>query len=72
MSSIDRNSAAEKAGLKESDRIVRFGGQPILSWADVQWVLYMAKESDTIKVDIDRDGTTVEATLSLTPGWRGK
>lgn len=71
VSSIDRNSPAEKAGIKEGDRIVRFGGQPILSWADVQWVLYQAKESDSIKVDLDRGGSPVEAMLTLVPGWRG-
>ena len=72
VSSIDRNSPAEKAGLKEGDRIVRFGGQPILSWADVQWVLYMAKDTDAIKVEVDRGGTPVEATVTLAPGWRGR
>jgi hypothetical protein len=72
VSSIDRNSPAEKAGLKEGDRILRFGGQPILSWADVQWVLYRAGERDSIKVELDRGGTPVEATLTLAPGWRGK
>jgi hypothetical protein len=71
VSSIDRNSPAEKAGLKEGDRIVRFGGQPILSWADVQWVLYRAGETDSIKVELDRGGTPAEATLTLSPGWRG-
>jgi hypothetical protein len=72
VSSIDRNSPAERAGLKEGDRIVRFGGQPILSWADVQWVLYRAKETDALKLEIDRGGAPVEATLSLSPGWRGR
>jgi len=71
VSSIDRNSPAEKAGIQEGDRIRRFGGQPILSWADVQWVLYQAKETDSIKVDLDRAGSPVEATLILAPGWRG-
>jgi len=72
VSSIDRNSPAEKAGLKEGDRIVRLGGQPILSWADVQWVLYRAGESDSIKVELERGGAPAEATLTLTPGWRGR
>jgi pyruvate-formate lyase-activating enzyme len=70
VSSIDRNSPAEKAGIKEGDRVVRFGGQPILSWADVQWVLYQAKEADSIKVDLDRAGSPIEATLTLPAGWR--
>ncbi|MBV8880417.1 MAG: PDZ domain-containing protein [Planctomycetaceae bacterium] len=72
VSSIDRSSPAEKAGLREGDRIVRFGGQPILSWADVQWVLYLAKDGDPIRVDIDRAGAPVEALLTLPAGWRGR
>ncbi|HEV3029662.1 MAG TPA: PDZ domain-containing protein [Planctomycetota bacterium] len=72
VSIIDRNSPAEKAGIREGDRIVRFGSQPILSWADVQWVLYLSKEADAIRVELDRAGTPVEATLTLPPGWRGR
>jgi serine protease Do len=70
VSSVDRNSPAEKAGLREGDRIVRFGGQPILSWADVQWVLYLANDGDAIKVELDRGGMPAEATLTLPAGWR--
>jgi serine protease Do len=70
VSSVDRNSPAEKAGLREGDRIVRFGGQPILSWADVQWVLYLANDGDTIQMELDRGGMPVEATLTLPAGWR--
>jgi hypothetical protein len=72
VSSVDRGSPAERAGLKEGDRIVRFGGQPVLSWADVQWVLYRAGESDSLKVEVDRGGAPAQATLTLSPGWRGQ
>ena len=67
---VDRHSAAEKAGLKVGDRILRFGGQPVVSWADVQWVLYSAVDSDPLKVEVDRGGERIEATLVLPPGWR--
>ena len=72
VSSIDRNSAAEKAGIREGDRIVRFGGQPILSWADVQWVLYLSQDGEAIRIELDRDGTRVPAILTLPAGWRGR
>jgi len=72
VSSVDRSSPAEKAGLREGDRILRFGGQPILSWADLQWVLYLANDGDAIKVELDRGGTPAEATLTLPAGWRGR
>jgi hypothetical protein len=67
---IDKNSPAEKAGIREGDRILRFGGQPVISWADVQWVLYTCVDSDPVKVELDRGGKTVEAMLVLPPGWR--
>jgi serine protease Do len=67
---VDRHSPAEKAGLKVGDRILRFGGQPILSWADVQWVLYTAVDSDPLKVEVDRSGQRIEASLILPAGWR--
>lgn len=69
---IDRLSPAEKAGILPGDRIVRFGGQPILSWADVQWVLYTAVDPNPIAVELDRGGRKVEATLVLPPGWRSR
>ncbi len=67
---IDRHSPAEKAGLKEGDRILRFGGQPVLSWADVQWVLYTADDARPVAVEVDRAGKKVEASLVLPAGWR--
>ncbi len=70
VSSVDRNSPAEKAGLREGDRILRFGGQTILSWADLQWVLYLASDGDAIQVELDRGGRPAEATLTLPAGWR--
>lgn len=71
VSSVDRNSPAEKAGVREGDRIVRFGGQPVLPWADVQWVLYRAEDGDAIRVELDRGGAPVSVSLTLAPGWRG-
>jgi serine protease Do len=69
---VDRLSPAEKAGIQVGDRIVRFGGQPMVSWADVQWVLYMAADGSAIPVELDRAGKTVEARLVLPSGWRSR
>src|SRR5439155_17140266 len=69
---VDRFSPAEKADIRVGDRIVRFGGQRVLSWADVQWVLYTSVDPNPIKVEVDRGGSLVEATLVLPPGWRSR
>lgn len=67
---IDRHSPAEKAGIQVGDRIVRFGGQPVISWADVQWVLHTAADAIPIPVELDRSGKRIDASLVLPPGWR--
>lgn len=69
---IDKNSPAEKAGIQEGDRIVRFGGQPVVSWADVQWVLWIADDAAPVKVELDRAGKTVETQILLPAGWRSR
>ncbi len=46
-------------------------GQPLLSMADLQWVLHSTSaESGELKAIVDRDGTQIELTVSLPPGWR--
>ena len=65
---VDKKSPAESAGFLEGDRLVRFGGQPMLSGADVQWVLYTSE--GPIKAEIERGGKPLDLTLVLPPGWR--
>ena len=69
---VDPGSPAEKGGFKPGDSITKFGGQPILSIADVQWVLQIAKEPATIEAEVDRGGKPAKATLALEAGWRRK
>ena len=47
-------------------------GQPILSIADVQWVLHHAGESDKIPVTYKRDSETSSTALDLPTGWRAQ
>lgn len=61
---------ADKAGLKAGDRILRLGGQPILSVADARWALWSAEDIATIKIEIDRGGAKSEIALTLPAGWR--
>ena len=68
--SVAAGSPAEKGGFKAGDAIRRLGGQPVLSVADVQWVLQTAKEPCTIDAEVDRDGKTAKASLVLGEGWR--
>ncbi len=67
---VEASSAAERAGFKPADRILRLEGQPILSTADVQWVLHQAKDAGAVKAEVDRGGRKVPLTLDLPAGWR--
>lgn len=78
---VEKGSLAEKAGFKPGDNIEFFAGQPIISIADVQWVLHNAGESGEIKAQVRRSGGTTSTssvtstqtkalTLSLPQNWR--
>lgn len=64
------DSAAAKASLRVGDRIVRLSGQPILSIADVQWVLYAAEDSADLAAEVDRGGERLKTTIKLRGLWR--
>ena len=62
---IVKNGTADKAGLKQNDRILSFDGEQIQSTSDVKNVLKKHKIGDTIKMVVERDSKkiTVEITL---------
>lgn len=68
--SVARGSAAAQAGIQPADEIVRLAGQPIISLADVQWVLEHAKAGSTLKAEVKRAGQVRSLSLPLTAGWR--
>lgn len=68
---VEKDSPAEAAGFKVGDQIKSLGGDPLLSIADVQWVLHRAKpEGDILKAEVIRDGAAVELKFALPKGWR--
>src|SRR5262249_22228394 len=68
---VEPKSIAEESGFKKGDVIVKLGGQPLLSIADVQWVLHKAPaEATTIKAEVRRGEATETLTLTLPKGWR--
>jgi hypothetical protein len=70
---VESGSPAEKAGFANGDVIKSLSGQPLLSLADVQWVLHHVPPSGgQVKASVDRGGQRKELTLSLAKGWRTK
>jgi regulator of sigma E protease len=57
-------SAADEAGIKPGDRIVRVDGSSIESFMDLQSIVMLAAD-ETLTVVVDRDGQDI--TLSATP-----
>ena len=70
--SVARGSSAKKDGFKRGDQIKTLDGQPIISIADVQWVLEHADDTARIQAKVRRNGATLDLALSLPSGWRRK
>lgn len=69
--SVDENSLASKAGFQPGDKIDRINRQPLLSMADVQWVLHQADPAGAeLLADITRDKKKIYLKLRLPAGWR--
>ena len=69
--SVDLGSGAAKAGFQEGDVLRTLAGQPLLSIADVQWVLHHTPAAGaTVRAEISRAGKPIDVNLTLEPGWR--
>jgi hypothetical protein len=68
---VEKDSAAEKAGFKKSDVILALNGQPIVSIADVQWVLHHTLGAGaTIQAEVQRGQEQRKLEMKLEKGWR--
>jgi len=68
---VDEGSSAAKAGFRAGDVIEKLSGQPLLSLADVQWVLhYVSPDGGSVKASVVRDGKPTEIAIELPKGWR--
>ena len=70
--SVAPDSIASRAGLKAGDDIVSAAGQPIISVADLAWVLHRTSSSGSVPLVAKRGGESVSVSLELPAGWRMK
>ncbi len=62
---------AAAAGLQVGDEILTLDAQPLLSMADVQWVLHQTLSSGaSLPMTVRRNGQIVSMNLTLQSGWR--
>lgn len=67
---VEPRSIAAKAGLQPGDDFVSIQGEPLVSIADVSWILNNAGETDSLRAVVRRNGEQKSITLDLPPGWR--
>jgi serine protease Do len=71
VATVELGSLAADAGFHAGDEMVRMNGQPLLSIADIQWVLHgVSNQGGAITVDVRRGGELLRLTLSLPSDWR--
>lgn len=67
----EAGSLAEQAGFRAGDVIESLQGQPLLSMADVQWVLHHVPASGgKVTANVRRGGQTSQLVLELPASWR--
>ncbi len=65
VASVERGSAAERAGLKSGDVVRKVNGQPIIASADLPGMLAVSKPGDKVALDVWRDGKIVRVNATL-------
>jgi regulator of sigma E protease len=63
------NSAAEKTGFKEGDKILAVNGEKISHWDAIQSAMYVDFVGDDLSIDVERNGSasTIAVPHSLVP-----
>ncbi|HEX5106035.1 MAG TPA: Trx7/PDZ domain-containing (seleno)protein [Pirellulaceae bacterium] len=67
---VEEGSAADEAGIEAGDTLVSLGGQPLVSMADIQWVLTHTPGEAKLPVKFTRGGQTEESKLELSGDWK--
>src|SRR3954470_543636 len=73
MATVERvtpGTPAERAGVRAGDEIVTLAGQPLLSIADLQWVLHNTPSATKLPAKVRRAGEAMDISLDLQEGWR--
>ncbi|MEX0702095.1 MAG: Trx7/PDZ domain-containing (seleno)protein [Planctomycetales bacterium] len=69
---VAAGSQAEQDGFRAGDQLLTLDKQPLLSIADVQWVLHHAPAEGKLVAEVRRGERTLPVSLTLAEGWRRK
>ena len=69
--SVETDSPAEKAGLKEGDVVVRFDGETVRSASQLARVVRETPAGRSVPIEVSRAGATQKLTATLAEGNRG-
>lgn len=67
---VSANSAAADAGVATGDEIISCEDQPIISTADIQWVLHRLGDKRQLALEVKRGEETKSLVLELPAHWR--
>lgn len=67
---VTPGSPAARAGLQPGDEVLALQGQPLVSQADIQWVLQHAAPTANLRLEYRRQGKAGSATLALSGDWK--
>lgn len=70
VAAVAPGTAAEAAGLRAGDTISTANRQPLLSTADLQWVLHRMEDADPLALSVERDGQQRTIEIKPQPAWR--
>jgi serine protease Do len=70
VASVAAGSPADKAGIQAGDVLAALGSQPLISMADIQWVLNAAPADGSLTVNVLRGGQPLSKTLALSGDWK--
>ncbi len=69
IATVAPNSAAARAGLRPGQTLTHVNSQPIISIADIQWVLHnLSNDAELIRINIA--GSSRQHLIRTTPGWK--
>src|SRR5262245_50722004 len=67
---VTPGSPAAKADLRAGDEFISLGGQPLVSIADIQWVLHQAPVEGKVAATVRRDGKELKTAITLAGSWK--